>query len=387
MADLTYLVTIEHRDRGVGFTARTALQNAQKQGTSPIKQAKFSGQPTGSHTDIEVTIDDASLRETIIGAIDVSGRMPSKPGLYSIRSVELQRGEADLEELQRHSKVSQRQLASLREENARLRQGLTSSRIEVNTPLEGLLTYFATTNYSTGVILDDSADLDFARRVFGENIENKFVNYANHVLGENLSEEDIERVLAYKPKAPEEMSELHLRYEAAKKELGFLEKLKSGETEIPETLRDDYIRVIEVKGHGETVREYMAQVQAQENAESNQEKLRQLKDKYDSFSEKMDLLNQAGGIVPVIFNFKESGVELYFPFNVRDVKSGFIGDLRTEVETHFGNATVESLEHKFVAYQVTNGSNCVEGVDHLVNDTPITLRVAGFDKITPYRLG
>ena len=207
------------------------------------------------------------------------------------------------------------------------------------------------------------------------------------MLGENLSEEDIERILAYEPKAPEKMSVLHLRYEAAKNELVFLEKLKSGETEIPETLRDEYIKVIEVKGHDETMREYMAQVQAQENAESNQEKLRQLKDKYDSFSEKMDLLNQAGGIVPVIFNFKESSVELYFPFNVRDVKSGFIGDLRTEVENHFGNATVESLEHKFVAYQVTNGSNFVEGVDHLVNDAPITLRVAGFDKIIPYRLG
>lgn len=384
MADLKYKIKISHRDKGLGFNAKTALQNAQRQETSPIKQARFSGQPSSSNTNIEVTVDDVTLRDIITNTINSSGMMP-KGGLYTIEGVELQEEDnSRMKDLQRESGALHRQLKTLREENAELRQSLTRNRAEVNTPLEGLLAYFETTNYSPEVILEDSTDLDFAQRVFSGDIENNFVNYANHVLGESLSEEEVERVLAYEP---DEMPELHSRYETAMKELGFLEKLKSGKTEIPETLCATYIEVIEEKGHDETIREYESRVQEQKEVMLKQGKLKQLKGKYDSFSEQIDLLTQASGEVPVIFHLGENNVEVYFPFRVRDVKAGFIEDLRKEVETYFENATVGYLDSKFVAYRVNGGEGFTEGVDHLVEDTPVTLRVAGFNTIVPYRLG
>lgn len=391
MTDLTYIVEIDHKEKGIGFTAKTALKNAQKQKTSPITNVRFSKQPTGSHTTLEVTIKDTPLTDIITSVIESSGRMPTTNGSYSIKSIELQKKEDNLQEkmksLQRKQGSFQRQLTTLREENAQLRKSLTQQHVEVDTPLEGLLAYFSTTDYSPEVVLDNPADIDFAQRVLSGDTTNLFVNYANHVLGECLTQEEVDTILNYKAKDSTELSALHLRYEIAKKELDFLKKLKSGDTEIPETLRAEYIKVIEEKGHDETVRAYESTVQEQEEAQLRQKNLRQLKENYDSFSEQVTLLTQVKQEVPVIINHMKSSVEIYFPFVVRDVKAGFIGDLKKEIETYFEGATIEQIDNTFVAYRIHTNDDSAEEVDHLVEETPVTLQVAGFNKIVPYRLG
>src|SRR3989338_6104570 len=143
MAQLTYVISIRHKDKGLGFTAKTALQNAQRQTVSPIKQAKFFGQPTGSHSQIEVVVDDAILCDTLTKIITSSGRMPNQDGMSTIEEVKLESKEGPLqqevENLKRQQGSSQREITLLREEIGTLRQNVAQSKIKVNTPLEGLL--------------------------------------------------------------------------------------------------------------------------------------------------------------------------------------------------------------------------------------------------------
>ncbi len=389
MADLKYVVTLSHRGKGIGFSAREALRNAAKQDKSSITRAVFCGEQTGTSTKLEVTIGDDLLRRTITGAIDVSGRMPTIKGLYTIESVLLQEGAntpVEGNSIRDQYAASQQQVAELREENERLRQALAKPRDEVHTPLEGLLAYFESTTYSPEVLFDDSTDLDFARRVLGKEIGNQFSDYVNDTLCESLVEDEVDRILAYTPESSDERTKSDAKYDIARKELDFLQKLKSGKVDMPDTVRESTIALIEAKRHPDTIQAYKSRIQEQEELESKQETLRELKVKYDSFSEKIDLLTQAGEDVPVIFNFDDGGIDLYFPFQSVVTNPGFVDDLGKELGTYFGKSEIQSLEHKFVGYRVL-GSDLTGGVDRLVEEAPVTLTVAGFNRIIPYGLG
>ncbi len=388
MADLKYVVDLSYRSKGIAFSAREALRNALKQDTSPITKAVFLGEPTGSSAQLEVTIDDSLFCRTITNAIDTSGRMPHDPGLYTIERVVLQtEGNPKVgKDIQKGYAAAQREVVVLRDENARLRQDLTRPRVEVHTPLDGLLAYFESTKYSPEVLLEDSADLDFARRVFGKEMNNTFSNYVTLILGESVTEEEVQRILAFTVDSSDERTKFHGEYVIAKAELDYLHEVKSGKVDMPETVRQSCISFIEAKRLDDTVKAYESRVKAQEEVVLKQEIFRDLKVKYHSFSEKMDLLTQAGGDVPVIFKFNEEGLELYFPFQSKVVAGGFVDDLQKDVEACFGKAATKYLDHKFVVYQVL-GSDLNEGVNRLVEDAPITLRVAGFNRIIPYGLG
>ncbi|MBS3134222.1 hypothetical protein J4214_03245, partial [Candidatus Woesearchaeota archaeon] len=220
MTDLTYVVRIYHKEKGLGFSAKAALQNAQKREHSVVKQAKFLGQPTGSKTEIEVIIDDSPMHKMIIGIIDTSGQMTRKDGFYSIDDITLVIKEREhIKDLQQQCSSLEQQLSLVREENTGLHYEIDTNRMEVNTALKGLLAYFKTTGYVPETLLEDEVDLGFARIMFNTKTENKFVNYVNYILNTNLSEGDIEGIFAYEIKSENEMDELRLKYETAKAEL------------------------------------------------------------------------------------------------------------------------------------------------------------------------
>ena len=119
---------------------------------------------------------------------------------------------------------------------------------------------------------------------------------------------------------------------------------------------------------------------------SEQLQLTQLKGRYSLFSEKISLVINAGEEIPIIFNFKENSLELYFPFDIKNINGRFIGDLKKEIETYFENGIVEPLDNEFVAYEVYSEHGFRDSIEHMTKDIPVTLITAGFNKIVPYRL-
>jgi hypothetical protein len=166
-------------------------------------------------------MNDAPLREIISRAMETSGRIPQKEGAYTLEIMLQREGDAlgkTIVGLQKELGSAQEQLTALQEENARLRQD-SAKRTEIMTPLDGLFAYFETAIHPAAYIIEDAADLDFARRVFNREAENTLVNYVNHRMGERLTEGDIETILAFDPLTLDATGESKAAYDTAKSEM------------------------------------------------------------------------------------------------------------------------------------------------------------------------
>jgi len=394
MADLKYIVRITHKEKGIGFVTRDALRNSQKQPHSLIKKAAFAEESSTERTVLEVTVDDGHIGNFIRNTIEKSGRMPSGQGNYSIDSIEFVEESISRErvkELEKNLGSTQRQLGALRDENGKLKHEAGSKKIEIGSPVEGLLAYFETKKYLPELIFEDPAEIGFARRVVCEHTGDTFEEYANHMLGRRVAQEDIEAALSYKSEEPEELKGLKTKYDIAKSEMHFLAKLKEGSQEIPESLRGDYIKLIEAKGHDETIKEYEGKVKERQETGKLKDTIEKLKERHSAFSENFGLISQAGNEVEVIFAARNGDkLDVYFPFVARNMKAGFIEDLKKELQAYFEQGSIveaRQLENKFVAYSLTGINDITGKISHVMDDVPFTLRIAGFNKVVPYRIG
>ncbi|MBW3019371.1 hypothetical protein KY329_04275 [Candidatus Woesearchaeota archaeon] len=378
MAGIEYIVTLGHKDKGPGYTAKTALQNAARQKKSLIKKAGFEGQPTSASTGLRVVVDDIQLKETITQVLESSGRMP-KSG-WDIKSITLTESSAeDIRALQSENEALKTQLRSTPQPKS----------ITASTPLEGLLAYFESRTYTPETILERPEDLLFAKKVLRGEMQNTLPEYISHVTGERLTEEEIQEALDLPQTSPD--ATLKAAYEEAQRELEYLRKVEAGETDIPPTLQAGVIEAIKSKKHEKTIAAYEREKASYEEKERKQETYQELQQKYTTFIENLQL-TQAGAELPVIFNKTDNGpamLEIYFPFKKRDMKAGFIEDLQKELTEYFtangGGVVEEKKQTMFVAFRVRDASDITP--DGLLDEIPITLRIAGFSEICPYTLG
>jgi hypothetical protein len=168
------------------------------------------------------------------------------------------------------------------------------------------------------------------------------------------------------------------------RKLEFLARLKEGQTETPPSLREEYIQVIESKGHEDTVRAYEARQREQEEAQRRKEAITQLKEKYRAFSEQFELITQDGERLPAIFNTADGSLDIHFPFTAKDINTGFVDALRSDLARHFEAAEIQTLPGNFLAYRLAMPENTAARVERIAEDAPFTLRAAGFNRIIPY---
>ena len=384
MTDIKYVVEITHSEKGIGFLAKDALQSAQRAGGgSLVKQARFAEPPTGSVTKIEVVVDEAYVPEHLSQILVNSGRLHK--GHYEIKSISVVSDEATLrqrvEELEGQYRIAQRDTSSLREENTRLRAAVKP----VGTPLEGIIKYFDTLDLKPQTFLEDAVDYDFGRLVSAKATPNTFANYVKQVLGTDLGEEQIKAVLGFDPQsANAEFAGLETLYRTALEELVYMQRLEEGSVDMPLTLREDTIKIIKGKTHEAIIKNYEARRQElDKNAELHQI-LTRLQEKYQKFAEHLELLEVAADEIPVAFNMTGSGVQIYFPFKTRAVRTGFIEDLGREISSYFGGAKLKTLPYDYVAFEVAVSNVRIAPV---VEDMPFTLKASGFNRIIPYVLG
>lgn len=384
MANRVYHIAISHKDKGVGFTSKHAIQNYQGQGTLPIKKVRIIDS-SSKRSKLEVTIDieEPDIKEIISNALLKSGRMPTKENLWKIESVKQYDKAKEL--IKEHASLKTR-INELEEEAANLATALEDSEKKISNPLEGLLAYFETTDHSVDTIFEEAADSRFAKRIFSGEVDNDFRSYLKFSLKKEFTEDEIDDILKYESKGKEEIEELRSIYETAKKELEFLKKIEEGETDIPESLRDDYASMIRSKNHEKTIREYEAVVKDEEEKEKNHRMLVQKKKRFDSITDMIELYEEATEELPVIISSYDEGVELYFPIKRREVKEGFISDLGDELKEYYDTDKISTIDSKFVAYNIKT-LMAPEYSRELVNNVPLTLKVTGYTELTPLILG
>lgn len=395
MGEITYKIVIEHKSRGIGFSAKEALKNFQKQDSSPIKKVTFAGRNTNQKSEFLVVLDDQTTIDYLTNCIEGSGRMPHEKGAYQITDIELFEEEPDNTELKNTkadlaSKV--KALDQLQRESKKLRAELAEAqREEINQPLQGLLLYFENLDYKADNILDDSVDSGFLSRVLSGKLENKPVDYVNHVLGKELSGEEVQEALKYN--LDREIPEADREYNEAKDELKFLESLKDGSSGVPESLVPTLINNIESKDHQKTISSYRALEEESEKKKELAAKVEGISKKFERFSEQISLLLEASEELPIIVYKQKNSLEIYFPFIRSSTKTGLINNLGNDLS--FNDIVVEQLEHKFVAYkgELSDESEDTmpQSLDERLNfyissimeDVPFTLQAAGYNKVKP----
>lgn len=397
MGETTYIVTIEHKERGIGFSARTALQNHQKQDSSPIKKVTFAKQSTNKKSELSVVLDDQATVDYLTNCIENSGRMPSQKDSYQIKSIKLAEKEIDNTELnETKTKLANKAKAirTLQEENEELRAQLSDiKREEIKEPLQGLLLYFDNLDYKADNVLDNSVDSGFLRRVLRGGLENKLVDYVNHVLGQQLDEVEVEEILQYDlNETNSEFEKAKEEHDKAQEELNFLEKLKDGSSEVPTTIVPSLIENIEAKDHQRTINRYKKLEEEDNKKKELVTKIKRFKSKFEKFSEQIGILLEASEELPVIFYNQKESLEIYFPFIRNSTKTGIINNLGNDLS--FSSITLEPLDHKFVAYKTQleiDPENNTQSLDERLNfyissmmeDVPFTLQVAGYNAIKP----
>jgi len=384
--ELRYIIRLLHDDKGIAYTAKTALQNASKQPTNSIRSAQFLGQPTGKKSEHVVTIDDSGIKEIIQKTLENSGRMPKTGDIkWSIESIE--REGDDSEKLRYELEGLTKKLRIVEGESASLRGKLNEERADIHSPLEGVLAYFDTLRCSAEPVMSDAVDISFAQRFLNEEVDNSLADYVSHNLGRIVTVEEIKGAMTYSGDKDEEMEELEISHAEAIVQLAYLDKLRKGITDVPESLRKDTIRLIEAKRPDEIVEKYEAKQMELEERDQFKTTIRRLQGNHDRIRESLEALSEASQRVPVVFNSSEEGLEIFFPFRTRLVSSGLVGDLSQDISQRVENGNVLPLDSRFVAYRLEGDYDYSSVIESIVEDVPLSLRLTGYDSIDAIRIG
>jgi len=392
MEQITYVIHLTHKERGVGFSAKQVFQGQINQEHSPIIAVRLA-EHTSDRSELYITLQGDANQELLENVLQRSGRMPRDTGTYKIESIELQISDDHPSLVQKVVAIEKKYTGSisrLQLEKNELQERLTQAAVKsVNSPLEGLLLYFEKIHpqYSLSTMIEEPKDLHFVREVLKGEKANTFLEYHNYQHTELLTEPQLEEILAFTPAdISDEQEQLYTKAQEARQELDYLQKIERAEVDVPVSLKESIIQQIKARDPERIIAVYddfsqKTNLKSQQRAEIMQEL-----DKYKIVAEQIELLQKASIEMPMIIYSLDSDLKLYLPVAARGVKSGFLEDLGREMKGRFGEQAA-LLEHKFIAYQL--GSNTPENRDLLhsmIQEVPFTLRAAGVNKITPYQI-
>lgn len=387
-----YEIRLEHADKGIGFLAKRALQNAGKQGHSPIDSVRIVN-PTSTESRIIVALSSDKNEECLRTILEKSGIMPSIPGTWHIVSIEQILDGARVERVNDPEEIETSGVPQLvwqgQGEVYTLKARIDEILQTFQDPVKCLLNHFERLNYVPSFILEEKTDLLFARNVFQHRSENTFLSYLNFATGESYTQQGLDTFLAFDHvSANGRLDELEKIVSEGREEQEYLSRIERGEISVPKRILTTIKKAVKESHYERTVQEYeqvKSEVEAKYDKKTRAEKE---KEKYPSLSEKIELLQQASSALPTIIHFTNDSLELYFPFNSRQVKAGFSHDLISEVKEYFSGANVAQKDHTFIAYNITGDREVLKsGVEKLHNSLPFTLRLTGFDRIIPYQIG
>lgn len=378
-----YRVKIAHADKGIGFSAKNAIQIQGKQQHSNVLSVRLENPTSKSSTLIVVLKQDAN-DEYLRSLLMSSGRLPDK-NLWKIESIERVTERMYQIELESVVQTLEKKAAELRLDNTRLQRKLEeASAHTVANPLEGLLSYFETIHarYKIAALVDEKRDLDFIREVL-KGGDHSFVAYYNSVRGESFTEQEMVTLKAVNcTDAQHQLTILYAQIKTAQEELNYLTKLEQGaDHSIPQSVLPRVIETIRSRDSGAIILRAEQQQREIQATLTKEEAVRQEYAKYAVVRDQIELLQGVSLPLPVIFYQTQDGTDIYFPVIARSVKAGFLNDLNAD----FALATaceVSLLDHKFVALKLAG--HFEHAVNQITENVPFTLRITGYDRLIPY---
>ncbi len=390
MTDLLYVIKLEHDEKGIAFAAKKALQGFVKQSTSDITLVRLQD-PTSKCSEIVVGIDPDNHYKPILEKIlENSGRMPNAGNVWKINSIK--RFEDDslqirLSATEDDYKISLAYIENLRAENTALKKQNQDAVIRKEAkPIDILLNYFKIQNYNLAVIIEKDVDLEFAKKVMKNEVDNTFINYFNYVETKNLNESDFEKIKIF-DENNKELESLEELAAIAKVEMDYLKELEENKIPMPETLKKDLIMTIKSKNHNEVINKYQKLLLTTENVTQLKHLVEKEKINYKSFNENMEILKEASSEIPFIIKYINEEIEIYIPLITKKISTLFKDDLFGEIKSYFIGNKIYQQEHEFIVYKINKDNNTKDKIQKLITEVPLTLRLTGFNKIAPYIIG
>lgn len=386
MADIKYLVKIEHhKSRAPGVTAKQALDNCVRNNKSPITRAQLIPDHGNKETKIEVIIQDSPLEEIIRRSIEKSGRMPTTNGTYSIEEISFQEviqiGEKEPSSIY---ETDETEINRLREENELLKELTEKSVSGAPTPLLGLLSYFNTTNYSLNTIFEEGDNLDFAIEVMHGKRESSFRDYVNFVTKENYDEEEIQKRLTSNTSSLEEsLKELTEFCKTARDEQKYLKNTLEGISDVPNSIKEEIVSLLRSRKNPERIQEYETEIQRKKEEIEESTNIKRLKEKYNKFYGNLELITEASSCIPVIFNYSNDSLDIYFPFKEENSDKNLLSKLSEEIKNIFNESFISTIENNYVSYRIENPLDSRKRIAKFVEEIPLVLKISGYNCINP----
>lgn len=418
MTDYTLKVKINQEDRGLGFSAKKALANQAGLKHSPIVQARLVDSDSAQSTlEVTVSLEDA-VGNLVKEILSKSGQIPERAS-YSVEQVTLVAGappvaaaDPDKIKLFESNVILKSQLTARTNELEVAQQeiGLLASRLEetkyagVDNPVNGILSYFSTQSMSLSRLIESDLDSIFAIKVLRKEIANTLQAYIRHMDGSAKSDEEIDSVLNANVTDLEKEKILHEQEsDKMQAELVALERLKKGEISLPERLKELIIADVVSKDYPAQItgsKKAIVDIEKKKILRANFDKYRKM---YDGLDERIELIRESHESMPVLFYSDGASIDVYLPIPVRNITPNFSDDItgyitKTACNTlapHRLTCSVNKLAHdRFVAYKIQaenaekiNLKMLREVVDALLSDVPTSLKLAGYDRLVPHRIG
>jgi len=255
-----------------------------------------------------------------------------------------------------------------------------------STSLNAQLTYLSHLSLRVGTsepLIEDAQDAEFARSVLDDNIPNRFHTYYNHVNNGKLTESELKTIETFDYNA--ERAALDQKYgdiQQVRNDLASLEKMRVQSEELKKDLEPI------VTERRTRIDSYAVERKDLDAKQKTHDELSPYAARYKKIEDHIETLKQTSEKLPVVFDLEQAGqLEVYLP--VRAEASDYLRQqLQQELSACFGGAPVKLHPHDLLAYTI-DGENKVlyDGIDKMVDDVPLVLRLAGITEVFPVRLG
>jgi len=417
-----YKINITQEEKGLGYSAKKALAAQKGLAHSPIEDISLE-RSDASQSSMIIEVKDSFLEKSVwdlvSNILSKSGQIP-KNAKFAIDSITGLGGAApaggsssdksaklynEINILKSKLTAKENELTSAKNElilnQRRLEESQYASDIE--DPVLGILSYFATKDFSFGSIIEKELDSAFAMRVLRDEIEDNLPAYIRHMDATDKSDKKINEILEMdinsleqkKHKVGEEVDQL-------REEKVALERIVSGELDLPESFKTAIIKASEDKDYDAEIIDRQKIQTELDDVKKTKARYEKHKRNYSDLTEQIDLIKETSESMPLLFNKEENKLSIFLPIPARKSSQGLSDDLQESIGgvvkdntlTARYSSKVARIPHdRFVAFSVEldTEEDTTEVfrnmVDSISDNVPLPLKLAGYTNFIPYRIG
>lgn len=414
MANLFYTIELDVNEKGIGFSAKRTFQaQINRNPNGPVVSVRLEDKCSDRASLIVEVNPNTYYLNFLTDILNNSGQMPTTKGQWKIESITLQEQAGNnTKELELKLLVSQRDYSrildshqgivaerdSALEEIARLKKKETETP-KVNSPLEGILLYWDSQKpYKLSPLVSDELDLAFYRKLVSGEVKNTFLDYYNFLNNSDpISQEEFGSLILFNPEEKsQELAIAQLKLREAREELEYLRNIEEEKISIPARIKQQTIEAIKSQNHEATIAEYESLEKSLGINAKKKTLIEREQKKYNTFAEQLALLESSSESLPIIISpsYEQSAeskdnICIAFPFLTRDLTKGAESDLTSRIIKYFPGQTAITTksENKYLIYYLPYDEDTKKGVDMLISEVPLTLRLSGYSKLIPFRAG